>query len=210
MKKNSDILQDVADYYSARIRQYGATPQGVDWNGRHSQNLRFEQLAKIFGRDNSFSVNDIGCGYGAFADFLTERYEKFTYTGIDIAAEMITAAHEKYKNIQYLSFVNAAKPQHVADYAVASGIFNVSQERADEEWLNYIEGTLAILDKFSVRGFSFNCLTSYSDKDKMRKYLYYANPCYFFDLCKKKYSCHVALLHDYGLYEFTMLVRKVS
>jgi len=29
-----------------------------------------------------------------------------------------------------------------------------------------------------------------------------------FDYCKRTYSRDVALLHDYGLYEFTILVRK--
>jgi hypothetical protein len=29
-----------------------------------------------------------------------------------------------------------------------------------------------------------------------------------FDLCKRRYSKHVALYHDYGLYEFTVVVRR--
>jgi hypothetical protein len=29
-----------------------------------------------------------------------------------------------------------------------------------------------------------------------------------FDLCKRRYSRNVALLHDYEIYEFTILVRK--
>jgi hypothetical protein len=57
-------------------------------------------------------------------------------------------------------------------------------------------------------GFAFNCLTAYSDAHKMQSYLYYADPCRLFDLCKRRYSRNVALLHDYGLYEFTILVRK--
>ena len=50
-------------------------------------------------------------------------------------------------------------------------------------------------------------LTSYSDPDRMRPDLYYGDPCRLFDHCKRRYSRHVALLHDYGLYEFTILVR---
>lgn len=42
----------------------------------------------------------------------------------------------------------------------------------------------------------------------MKDYLYYADPCFLFDHCKRNYSDRVALLHDYGLYEFTMLVTK--
>ena len=33
----SDILKEVAAYYSARLAEYGETPRGVDWNGAESQ-----------------------------------------------------------------------------------------------------------------------------------------------------------------------------
>ncbi len=106
-------------------------------------------------------------------------------------------------------FIESSEPDAVADYSVASGIFNVRMDRSDSEWLAYLENTLDILDRTSRLGFAFNCLTSYSDEDKKREDLYYADPCRLFDLCKRRYSRHVALLHDYGLYEFTLLVRKM-
>ncbi len=99
-------------------------------------------------------------------------------------------------------------PAEIADYGIASGIFNVRLGHSDSEWQNYLERTLDVLDRTSRRGFGFNCLTSYSDRERMRDYLYYANPGALFDLCKRRYSRNVALLHDYGLYEFTILVRK--
>jgi len=42
----------------------------------------------------------------------------------------------------------------------------------------------------------------------MRDDLYYADPCLLFTYCKTRYSRNVALLHDYGLHEFTLFVRK--
>ena len=50
-------------------------------------------------------------------------------------------------------------------------------------------------------------LTTYSDAEKMRPDLYYGDPTFFFDHCKRNYSRNVALLHDYELYDFTILVR---
>lgn len=70
------------------------------------------------------------------------------------------------------------------------------------------EAKLDSLDRTSRRGFAFNCLTSYSNADKMRGDLYYADPCKLFDYCKRKYSKNVALLHDYGLYDFTIISAK--
>ncbi|MHC8311049.1 class I SAM-dependent methyltransferase [Pseudomonas sp. GT1P32] len=206
----NELLNEVATYYSEKLAQHGETPQGVDWNGTESQTLRFEQLFKIIKQDQNFSLNDLGCGYGALYDCLAERYKNFTYTGIDISEGMIDAAKERYNKTPQARFVLAGEPDCISDYSIASGIFNVRQGRSDEEWLAYVEETLDALDRTSRLGFAFNCLTSYSDADKMRDYLYYADPCALFDLCKKRYSRNVAILHDYDLYEFTVLVRKTS
>jgi SAM-dependent methyltransferase len=202
------LLSEVATYYSEKLAKYGQNPRGVDWNGEESQMLRFEQLCKVINKQYPFSVNDLGCGYGACYDFLTQNFALFSYSGIDVSKEMIQAAQQRYRDHANVRFVLSGEPDQVADYGIASGIFNVRLERSDEEWQSYIEATLNMLDKTSRVGFAFNCLTCYSDADKMRDYLYYADPCVLFDFCKRRYSRNVALLHDYGLYEFTILVRK--
>ena len=60
----------------------------------------------------------------------------------------------------------------------------------------------------SRKGFASNFLTKYSDANKMQADLYYADPLYLFDYCKRIFSKNVALLHDYRIYDFTILVRK--
>lgn len=204
-----DLLREVATYYAEKLAEHGDTPRGVDWNGEESQTIRFEQLCKVIDSEKSnFSLNDLGCGYGALLDYLQEKYSTHTYLGVDVSPEMIRAASQRYAAIPRARFIPSAEPDQVSDYGVASGIFNVRQGRSNAEWYDYLQSTLDVLDRTSRFGFSFNCLTSYSDEDKKRDYLYYADPCLLFDLCKRRYSPQVALLHDYGLYEFTVLVRK--
>jgi SAM-dependent methyltransferase len=205
---STDFLNDVANYYSIKLSQHGETPLGVDWNGLDGQNLRFAQLSKIVSLP-SFSINDLGCGYGALFDYLNGISAKLSYRGYDVSSEMIKAANLRYENTVNATFKVSSEPDEVSDYGVASGIFNVRLGRSDAEWFEYLEATLDLLNRTSSQGFAFNCLTSYSDSDKMRDYLYYANPCVLFDLCKRKYSRNVSLLHDYGLYEFTILVRNL-
>ncbi|HWW04939.1 class I SAM-dependent methyltransferase [Collimonas sp.] len=206
--KTTDILVEVADYYSAKLAEHGETPRGVDWNGEGSQVLRFEQLTRLIPQPAGFSLNDLGCGYGALFDYLNLHYRDFAYNGSDVSADMVRAAQDRHANRLNACFAVAAEPPEMADYGIASGIFNVRLGRSEAEWYGYLEATLDVLDRTSRLGFAFNCLTSYSDADKMRDYLYYADPCVLFDLCKRRYSRHVALLHDYGLYEFTILVKK--
>jgi hypothetical protein len=205
----ANLLADVARYYTKKLAEYGDTPRGVDWNGSEGQIIRFEQLCKIFDPDMvAFSVNDLGCGYGALLDYLEGKHPISTYLGIDVSHEMIRSAEQRHTADTQARFIISAKPDQQSDYGVASGIFNVRLGRTDAEWFDYLQATLDDLDRSSTLGFAFNCLTSYSDEDKKCDYLYYADPCRLFELCKKRYSRQVALLHDYGLYEFTILVRK--
>jgi SAM-dependent methyltransferase len=205
--KTTTILAEVADYYSGKLLEHGITPRGVDWNGEESQLLRFEQLVRVV-RHEKFSVNDLGCGYGALLDYLRSRFSNCDYHGCDVSADMVRAAQAQHLSCSNADFYVASVPEAVADYGMASGIFNVRLGRSDQDWLDYFESTLDILNDTSHYGFSFNCLTSWSDQDKKRDYLYYADPCAIFDLCKRRYSRNVALLHDYNLYEFTVLVKK--
>jgi hypothetical protein len=56
----------------------------------------------------------------------------------------------------------------------------------------------------SKLGFAFNLLTTFVDWKK--DVLYYADPMHYFEYCKKNFSRYVTLLHDYPLYEWTLLV----
>ncbi len=200
----STLLAEVADYYSAKLATHGITPQGVDWNGEESQFLRFTQLSKIIAGDD-FSLTDVGCGYGAMLDYLQQHYPNFSYTGLDVSADMIAAAEQKNAAHKNATFVAGSTPPATTDYAVASGIFNVRQQRSDAEWEKYIASTLDTMAQHVSKGYAANFLPSYADADKKRDYLYYADPERWSDYC----SAHgtVTVLRDYGLYEFTLLVR---
>lgn len=202
------IVSQISDYYSEKLNQHGETPQGVDWNGSEGQFLRFDKLMQLVKIPDHFSVNDIGCGYGALYDYLQSRYEALDYCGIDVSGDMVDAARRRFTSCSNARFIHATKPDTKADYSVASGIFNVKFSNKDDEWLIYILDTLRQMNSYSEKGFAFNCLTSFSDKKKMRADLYYADPCYVFQFCKENFSRNVALLHDYNLFEFTIIVRK--
>ncbi len=206
--KSDYILSDIAGYYSEKLAEHGETPRGADWNGEESQHLRFEQLLGIADGRRAFSLNDLGCGYGALYDFMKPRYAEFAYAGFDVAADMIRAAETRHPGVTNARFVVTSEPPSVADYGVASGIFNVRLGHSDVAWRAHLETTLDALDRTSRAGFAFNCLTSWSDPQRMRPDLYYADPSKLFEHCKRRYARDVALLHDYGLYEFTILVRK--
>ena len=201
------LLGEVADYYGRRLAEHGATPRGVDWNGADSQALRFNQLARLFEDRQAFSIADIGCGYGALLDTLDARGIGCDYLGVDVSPPMVEAARERHRGHPRARFMTGARPPAPVDYAVASGIFNVRGGTDATPWRDYVAETLDAMHADSRRGYAFNCLTDRSDRERMRADLYYADPAAMLAHCLR-HSRHVALLHDYGLYEFTVLVRK--
>ncbi len=206
--KDVPNLDQVKSYFDKRIQEHGASPRGVDWNSDASQNVRFDQLLKVIGVDQQFSILDYGCGYGALADYLVEKGFNADYYGYDIVESAIELARKLHAGKPRRTFVGADTKLLVCDYMVASGIFNVRGAVDYESWTGYVIGTLHKFNDLSKRGFASNFLTKYSDADRMRADLYYADPLYLFDYCKRNFSKNVALLHDYRLYDFTLLVRK--
>lgn len=205
------LPEEIDDFFRGKLRDFGPSAEGMGWRDRQAQWVRFRQLVKIIEPAGSFTINDLGCGSGDLIQMLKEEFpDRFEYTGYDALPEMISEARKRYKgsSISFRALTNydEIKP---ADYSVASGIFNVRNSSSDEAWLSYILTTLHAMSDTSTRGFAFNALTSYSDHDRMRSELYYADPLFLFDYCKKNFSRNVALLHDYGIFGFTILVRKV-
>lgn len=207
MKK--EIIKQTDKYYTEKIEKYGTTNLGVDWNSVESQELRFEQTSKVITEQNDkISVCDYGCGYGAYFDYLQKEGYDIEYTGIDVSKKMIECASESHLGNTNAYFINGDTIDKKYDYIIASGIFNVRQGVNNDEWKQYVYEIINLFNKYSIKGFSFNCLTKYSDKEYMKDYLYYADPLEMFDYLKKNCAFNVALLHDYNLYEFTILVKK--
>lgn len=204
----SAITQGAAAYYSARVREFGPTPQGADWNSADAQTLRFNQLLEIVDRSRSFALLDYGCGYGALLDHLRGSGYVCAYTGFDVSAAMLAHGQKAHGDDPRVCWTNDRDALCPADYVIASGVFNVKQDTPASTWHAYVLGLLQHIDELSVRGFAFNMLTSYSDPDRVRADLYYADPGTIFDYCVRNFSKHVTLIHGDGLYEFAVLVRK--
>ena len=198
-----ELRQAAAAYYADRLATHGATPAGVDWNGEESQQVRFDELLRVVEPGAGRTLLDYGCGYGALLDRVDGLGLEVDYTGYDAAPAMVAAARERFPGRR---FHDDAGRLATYDHVVASGVLNVRGAADRVAWERYALATVAELDRLAVRSFAFNLLTSYVDWE--RDDLYHADPLFWFDHCKRSFSRQVALLHDYGLWEFTIIVRK--
>jgi SAM-dependent methyltransferase len=209
MSEATSIRSTVAAYYASKLATFGPTPQGVDWNGAGSHELRHRQFLRLIGDDREASVLDLGCGFGDFLRFLRAEGHQGPFIGYDVAPDMIAEAIRQHANTANCQWQVGAEPTETTDFAIASGILNVKGDVPIETWVRYVQDTIDILARAGRRGFAFNVLSLSSDPERRRDDLYYADPGEMLTYCLRRYGRSAALLHDYGLYEFTVIVRTV-
>jgi hypothetical protein len=205
------ISTSLVNYYNNRVDSHKDSSQQVGWKSIAAQQNRFLQLIKVIDGNSNFSINDLGCGLGDLSNFLHEKgFSEFTYNGYDTFQLIIDGAIKRRKQFEKTNFIKISNPNEMkpADYTVASGILNIRFQISDEEWLCYILEMINVMNDKSLKGFAFNALTSYSDEEFKKPELYYTDPCFIFDYCKRNISRDVSLIHDYQEYDFTIIVRK--
>lgn len=201
-------LTGIRDLYAGNLAEHGLSSKSVGWKDDWSHLLRFERLSRIIDPDaGGYSVNDWGCGYGAMFSYLDALPgpKLREYIGYDISQQMIAAASAQCDPARS-RFILGPEVTEEADYSFVSGTFNVKLQASDEEWDAYVKRQLTVIYGNSRKGLAFNLLTSYVDWKAGN--LFYADPTQFFDFCQRHLSRHVTLVHDYALFEWTMLVSR--
>ena len=206
---------DLKQYFSAKLKEHGPTARGVDWSSEQRQDICFRQLIRIMENplakrlDFTPSILDYGCGYGALAEWLAATEIRFSrYQGFDFTPSMIEHAKLLFGSLENVKFTDRGAEVEPADFVIGSGLLALKLDARKLEWEEYVFSLIKQMWSYAHKGLAFNSLTSYSDSDRMRPDLYYPNPAHLFDFCKQNLSRNVAILHDYGLYEFTILVRR--
>jgi len=201
-------LDRIAGYFNDAFQTHGATPQGAGWRDQESQELRFSKLIQITRGNRTGRIVEVGCGWGAFALWADREGWDFEYIGYDISPEMISAARPACRSLNNASFEFGAGPLAPADWVVASGIFNVRLDTPDADWRRQVDETIDAMAQSARLGFAVNFLTGFSDPDYKEPYLYYPYPGEMLDAVMSRHGRTAVLLHDYPLYEFTILVYK--
>lgn len=205
------LLEPVARAFRVSFNLHGDKPKGVLWNNQEGQELRFELLIGVMGDDvheQGLTVNDLGCGYGAFFGFLENLppMEGGRYRGYDICGDMIETAIHKI-NDPRATFHESSIATGKADYSFASGTFNLKQTASDKEWDEYVKESLVHLWRQSAKGLAFNILDG-ARKIKPEKTLYYPKIEDLMDFCRRNLSANTKLVDSSPLMEWTLQVRR--
>lgn len=197
----------VEAYYTRKVRTFGATPLGVDWPSTPSLELRLVQLLKVCDFAAPFSLNDLGCGYAAALDLIERHWpaNQVDYLGVDLSAEMIAHARRRWHHRPGTEFIVGHECGRVADYSIASGLFNVKLDHSPQLWIPHVQATLQELDRSSRKAFAVNFMLPAAAAGTPE--LYGSAPEPWAAYCATVLGRPVELVQGYGLPEFTLLVR---
>ncbi len=92
MSQSIDI--EIAEIYNERFLKLGPVPEASMWYSRKRQFARFDVIIeqiKLLATNETVTITDIGCGYGAFLEFLLERKfpNAWRYYGHDLSQEVV-------------------------------------------------------------------------------------------------------------------------
>jgi SAM-dependent methyltransferase len=204
------ILAPVAHSFGWSVTKHGPVHRAVAWRDEERQYRRFQIFVGLLAYDvdrDDITINDLGCGYGAMFDTFKElpQFRDGTYFGYDISDAMVKAARENITDPRAL-FIQNHQATEKADYSFVSGTYNMKMTAEDVEWREYIEENLIQLWSKTRIGLGFNMLNIQSPLRE--KTLFYGDPDYFTEFCKKHLGGQVRMIDLLHPNEFVIFVRK--
>jgi SAM-dependent methyltransferase len=192
----NEILSDV---YGARFQEYGATAKGSFWLTRQRQEVRFHIIAQEVARlgdGAAVDIADIGCGYGAFANYLLEKGdpEISKYTGYDICPQLIEECREQSQSIAF-NFEVGSAPIFPTMFTVMSGTYNLSATSDIENWEKYVFNCLERCWTHTTVAMIFNLQIEVQSMIS-KSNIYYASKVAILEACTKRFGPAKVILNN--------------
>lgn len=197
-------LARIAELYRAAYAAHGDSPAAVFWpKGRQAE--RFASLVSGVAEE-PFSVLDFGCGLGHLLPFLAERFEAFTYTGVDLCGEFIAGNRRRHPGGRFRRIDAVRDVTESYDHVVIAGTFNIRYVEDDAANRRIVFDALSHLFGRARRTLAVNFMTD--EVDYVQEGAYHQNVDDLLAFARKHLSRRLILDQSYLPYEFTLTVRK--
>ncbi len=206
-----DFENKIAEAYNRKFMELGPVPEASLWYSETRQRLRFQIITQKFLSYNSgklLRIGDIGCGYGAYFNFLSSRYTKNFqhYYGFDISSNLINYCREKHLS-KMSSFFISSKPHISIDFALMSGTYNFFPGSNFSDWLDYLISSLNEIWEKTTIAMGFNLQISKSRRITDQGIVYFSES-EMLGYCEK-YFGKTTVIYDKKLpSDGTFLIRK--
>jgi len=192
------------DSYLRRFRKYGVDPRALKWQSQKAAEQRYLEITTLTDF-NGKSVLDVGCGFGDLVAFINSKIKNFTYAGIDLVDEFVSAARNKYPGFSFSVGDYFSDPlQEKFDIIVANGSLNSNVPD------NYAFRKKAIKTMFehAKEVVIFNMVGGLSPKKTARgSNVFFADASKIVGFCESLTSSVVLINHP-GRREFTVIMPR--
>ena len=164
------------NHYRGLLEKHAGTPMAVSSESAAHKRLRFDQIAKVFSNDDSFSLHDIGMGLGAFGSYLIENYpnRNIVYSGSEILPEFVDGARAAHPSSFFYCRDIAEHPgDECYDYVILSGVFHQRRQTSISDWEKFSRKILRTAFSMCRKGWAFNFISPFVDFYQTE--VYYAN-----------------------------------
>ena len=196
-----DRVKRIVSHYENLYDKHGDSPLASDYGSVESQATKFRVLSEATDYSGK-SVLDVGCGFGTFASYLSNRYDGVDYHGVDITPSIAEEARRKYPDltIECRDIINAP-PDRKYDVVTANGIFYLVPNEPEE----FMHSMITHMFSLCREVVAVNTLSVWADLINANEY--YANPASMIDFCRTLTS-NVTLRHDYMRHDFTLYLYR--
>ena len=203
-------LKNLVEIYEKNFVEHGDKHKGVGWKSKKEASKRYLIMAsEIKKNKKNKSILDFGCGLSHFLKFIKQNnMGKFKYFGLDMSEKMISASKKKYPKNKFILVDPLKNPKKVpnADYVVINGLFTQKLKYTEKEMFSFLKKILVLFFKKTNIALMFNVMSPYVDwKNRLNFYLDLNK---LINFVSKHLSKNFVLKHNYGLYEYTIIIFK--
>ena len=201
LKQAADPFPQIASYYGDLVDKYGHDPRACDYGRAQSQEVKFRVLTDAMPLDNCH-VLDVGCGFADFQRYLTRRFSRLRYSGIDICPAMVTEALriDPRLDVRVANLLDCPFNEQF-DLVSANGILYLL---GDNAW-PIMQSLITRMYALARHAVAFNSLSAWAtDKESGE---FYPDPLLVVEFCRTL-TPWVVLRHDYHPRDFTIYMYR--
>lgn len=201
----------IFQHYESCLEKHGDSHKGLDWPNVEGMITRYKVMSDVIKGEEPCNLLDMGCGTGAFSNYLEMHKPQVEYSGADISQKFINLCKKKYPKLDFfcVDMLDASQANQLVnyDYIVMNGIFTAKYDLSHEQMFDFLKKMLHSTFNKTVKGLAFNAMSKHVDWEREDLFHLPHDEIAKF-ITKELGTRNFIFRNDYGLYEYATYIYK--